>query len=188
MWYPSGVHWVIVSILLAACGRVGFEPLDGRSGGGDGSSSDGGGDDGGDGGTDGGTVPCSLGAPTCPRAGGLILGVGSSLMEGNSIASYGSGMQGSCGGANADEYTLEVTAQQAGTLHVTTADSSFDTVLYVRTSCTGAELACNDDAGGGLKTSELSLAVAAGQTVVVVVDGQNQCGRYLLLLELLDPS
>jgi hypothetical protein len=64
------------------------------------------------------------------------------------------------------------TAPAAGSYTFDTFGSGFDTVIHVHNaSCTGAELGCNDD--GASEQSEVTLTLAAGQTVVVVVDGFN---------------
>src|SRR5262249_56560589 len=64
--------------------------------------------------------------------------------------------------------------------------TNFDTVLYVRSgSCTGAEMACNDDAcaiaGGTSHGSRVTPTVTAGQPVAIVVDGfRGLAGSYSL--------
>lgn len=78
--------------------------------------------------------------------------------------------EGSCAGRGR-ELAFEWTAPFAGEWVFDTEGSSFDTVLYVRDGCGGAELGCNDDVRGGTVTSRLTLTLAACQTVVVYVDG-----------------
>jgi hypothetical protein len=70
----------------------------------------------------------------------------------------------------ASDLAWEFTAPAAANYRFDTAGSTFDTVLTVLDGCGGAELACNDNAGGGVQ-SGVQVALAAGQTVVVVVDG-----------------
>ena len=66
------------------------------------------------------------------------------------------------------------TAPVSGTWRFDTSGSGFDTVLSVLAGCgTGQALACNDDVGGGDRSSALELELAAGTTVSVVVDGYN---------------
>ena len=69
--------------------------------------------------------------------------------------------------------------------------TSFDTALYVRSgSCQGTQVACNDDtAGCGTSepndhhASRATLAVTAGQTYFIVVDGYNGAsGNYTLTI------
>jgi hypothetical protein len=80
---------------------------------------------------------------------------------------------GGFGGTNAPDASFLYTAPFAGSYTVDTAASSFDTVLYVRSNtCSGAELACNDDTGG-TRQSRVTLSLAAGQRVVIVVDGYS---------------
>ena len=71
------------------------------------------------------------------------------------------------------------TAPASGTLRVTTVDpiDVFDTVVYVRDSCSGADLACNDDTAMGVLPSTLTLPVVLGQTVLLVVDGYGAANR-----------
>jgi hypothetical protein len=82
---------------------------------------------------------------------------------------------------------LDWTAPASGMYTFSTAGSGFDTVLYVLGSCDGpdATLACNDDAGGGYQ-SELTLGVAEGEQVVVVIgafDARYDGGAYTLTIE-----
>ena len=68
------------------------------------------------------------------------------------------------------------TAPSAGTLRVSTAGSTFDTVLGVYTGAAVNALtqrAANDDVGGGTRTSEVSLAVTAGTSYFIAVDGYH---------------
>ncbi len=77
----------------------------------------------------------------------------------------------SCANSNAPDMAVQFTAPSAGTYIFETAGSDFDTVLYARPGCFGAELACNDDGNGLGLQSRLVLDLAANETVVVVVDG-----------------
>lgn len=61
------------------------------------------------------------------------------------------------------------TAPAADTYVFNTLSSMYDTVLHVRDLACG-ELACNDDAGGSVG-SQVLVQLAAGQQVLVVVDG-----------------
>ncbi|MDY0062727.1 MAG: hypothetical protein RBU45_23155, partial [Myxococcota bacterium] len=68
------------------------------------------------------------------------------------------------------EWTGRWTAPADGLYLFSTRDSPRDTVLALLTpACDGVELACSDDEGPGL-TSELRVRVAAGQTLVVIVE------------------
>src|SRR5262249_32317924 len=57
----------------------------------------------------------------------------------------------------------------------------FDTLLYVRQTCMGAELACNDDAPGHGMQSQVSVSLTQGEMVVIVVDAYGRdAGDYML--------
>jgi len=84
-----------------------------------------------------------------------------------------SALSGSCGGGAAPERTFLWRAPRAGAYTFDTAGSSFDTLLHVRDGgCLGRELACNDDTlNGVVQRSTVTLELAAGQAVAVIVDG-----------------
>src|SRR5262249_35638915 len=73
-------------------------------------------------------------------------------------------------------------APATGLYTIDTLGSQFDTVLYVRANtCSGGELACNDDAGDGSLQSQLEVSLLAGQSIVIVVDGfGTQRGHFNL--------
>lgn len=76
----------------------------------------------------------------------------------------------SCGDPGSPEATYSFTAPADGTYSFDTFGSNFDTVLHIHDGdCSGPELGCDDDTGGG--QSQVTLTLAAGQTVVIVVDG-----------------
>ncbi|WP_437636264.1 MXAN_6577-like cysteine-rich protein [Sorangium sp. So ce854] len=82
-------------------------------------------------------------------------------------------MNSTCGGAGASEVTYAFTAPSAGTYIFDTFGSSFNTVLYARdVDCSGAVLKCNGDAGGGVQ-SRLTMDLAEGQTILLVIDGSS---------------
>ncbi len=85
----------------------------------------------------------------------------------------GNGRGGGMGGTGARDIAFRFTAPEAGLYEVTTMGSSFDTLLSIRADCDGAELACNDDIGGGNVASSLTIPLEACQTVLIVVDGYN---------------
>jgi len=74
------------------------------------------------------------------------------------------------GGADA---MYQFTAMAAGTYVFDTAGSSIDTILSILDGCGGMELDCNDDVGGGPVTSEITIMLAAGQSVIIVVEGYS---------------
>ncbi|MBI1817100.1 MAG: hypothetical protein HYR72_19160 [Deltaproteobacteria bacterium] len=111
-------------------------------------------------------------APTCPES-----DLGNS---GRAAASGATGrglnaMSGSCGGTYAPERSFIYTAPVADTYVIDTMGSEFAPVVYVRdAACDGAEIAC-DSSGLGML-----VPLAAGQSVVIVVDGQYSSGDFVL--------
>lgn len=113
--------------------------------------------------------PCTV-LDGCPAGNCLVLDVPLPLFRGGSTVGGESVFAGSCGGASAAEKTFLYTAPATGTYSIDTGGSAFDTVLYVREgSCSGTELACNDDANG--VSSRVTVSLAAGERVAIVVDG-----------------
>ncbi|KYF68777.1 MXAN_6577-like cysteine-rich protein [Sorangium cellulosum] len=95
----------------------------------------------------------------------------------------------SCGGADAPEVLYSFTAPEAGTYTFDTHDSAYDTVLAVfDRGCSGEEeeeIACSDDAlpvGEWFPvTSELTVSLEAGQSILIQVDGyDHEAGPYAL--------
>ena len=127
-------------------------------------------------------------APLCP-----LYDLGSDLPVSISGSTYSmpNTMGGaSCGGGGngARDASYRWTAPVAGEYIVDTSGSGLNTVLYVRDgSCSGAELACNDDSGGGGQ-SRVTVSLAAAQTVVIVVDGTDgTSGDYKLHISAVPP-
>lgn len=77
----------------------------------------------------------------------------------------------SCVRSTAPEAVWRFTPPDSGLVCVTTAGSTYDTVLSARSSCGGAgtDLACNDDTDG--LTSQVQVSVTAGVDVFFLVDG-----------------
>src|SRR6185369_15075191 len=112
--------------------------------------------------------------------------------EGGTLTGTTSGastLAGSCGTSGVSpEKVFRWTAPRTGTATLRTCGNStnYDSVLYVRQgTCTGSEVACNDDTcdvnGLTHKGSRLSVAVTAGRTYYVTVDGYNGArGNYAL--------
>ncbi|MEZ4240653.1 MAG: hypothetical protein R3F59_31780 [Myxococcota bacterium] len=73
-------------------------------------------------------------------------------------------------------------APHAGRYAFDTRGSAFDTVLTVLDGCDGDELACNDDLDDDDTDSEVLVTLAAGQQVVVVVDGYDDVSAGLFAL------
>lgn len=77
------------------------------------------------------------------------------------------------------------TAPFSGTFEFSTEGSEFDTLLSVRLgTCSGPELACNDDittAEGGSGLSRVRVALSVGQSVVLVVAGKSTASGHFVL-------
>ncbi len=88
------------------------------------------------------------------------------------VASTGATFFASCARSGRDALIVW-TATVGGSYTIDTNGSAYDTVLHVRDGrCAGAEIACDDDGGDGY-LSEVTLELAAGQTVTIVVSGFN---------------
>ena len=122
-------------------------------------------------------LPYTCNAPfVIPAQGGVV-----SSATGGGSGNLGGGCAAS---ATSPEQVFQWTPTASGTATIDTCNgsTSFDTVLYVRsgTCASGSQLACADDAPGCGTTepndhhaSRVTLAVTAGQTYFIVVDGYN---------------
>ena len=90
----------------------------------------------------------------------------------------------SCGDAlhRSPEATFWWSPPYAGSFNFSTAQSSFDTVLFILDGdCEGSEVGCSDDVGQGVLTSSVQINLTAGQTIFIVIDGYNgESGSYRL--------
>lgn len=85
-----------------------------------------------------------------------------------------------CVSADAPETIFALTATRTGIYTFDTFGSGFDTILYVLSGeCLGEVLGCNDDIDDSVQ-SRLEVALSAGQTVSVVLDGFNTSGDWVL--------
>jgi cysteine-rich repeat protein len=96
---------------------------------------------------------------------------------------------GSCGGGGVENVHVYRTPARADvTISTVDPTTTFDTVLYVRATCAGSELACNDN-GGSANRSVLTLVdVAAATDLFIFVDGPgfsaSHYGPYALVVTL----
>ncbi|MBX7080257.1 MAG: hypothetical protein K1X88_13765 [Nannocystaceae bacterium] len=91
---------------------------------------------------------------------------------------------GSCGGDFSPDSLYLFTAPQDGLYQFDTFGSPLDTVVYLRDGgCGGPELDCNDDVTPGNADSRVVEGLAAGQQVMVAVDG-NGIGAYTFNVDL----
>lgn len=90
-----------------------------------------------------------------------------------------------CGRGGSPERVFAFTAQGNGLLTASTADSGYDTVLYVRTACDdpASEIACSDDRGVFDTSSSVTFNVENGRTYYLFVDGYDGGGDFWLHLE-----
>jgi hypothetical protein len=113
----------------------------------------------------------------CPLA-----SLGSNLPETMSGATdnLGNILSPTCGDPGSPEATYGFIAPADGMYTFDTLGSTFDTVLHIHDGdCFGPELGCNDDTMG--EQSVVTLDLAAGQAVVVAVDGfGGVAGDYTL--------
>ncbi len=99
-------------------------------------------------------------------------GTGTPVTDANDVPNAGAldDTQGTCTASVGEDVAYAWIAPATGTFQFDTFNSNYDTVLYVLDGCGGAELGCNDQAGG-TDQSSLTLPVTAGVPYVVVVDG-----------------
>ena len=116
-------------------------------------------------------------AATCPQ---LDFGSGlGQLIYAGTTANASNDHSGSCGFSHdsAPELAGTWTAPHDGQFEFTTEGSSFNTLLYIRdggSTCSGAELACNDNHMIGPTWSKTSpITLSSGQTVTIFIDGRH---------------
>ncbi len=121
-----------------------------------------------------------LGGGLCPDA-----DLGSAIPNGTSgdTSDGDNTVAGTCGGFTQADDTYLFTATQDGLYTFDTLGATYDTVLFVRDGdCDGVELGCNDDYSF-FEQSQVAVTLAAGQTVMVAVDGGTQSGTYDLAID-----
>lgn len=158
------VYRAALLLVVMACGRVAFDPLD-QGGGPDGGSTHDGTPH--DGASLDGRPPD--GPPAACACADAMITVNHTSATGHGFTALADrGLAGSCGGSGAAEAILEIRAQVAGTYTVRMAQAG-PTTLYVRDGCcAGPELDCT--------TSPMTVRVfqlAAGQSIVAIADGMS---------------
>jgi len=132
-----------------------------------------------------GTPACSV----CPDA-GLGGMTGDAVATGSTVGRANSQTASCAASARSPDIAYSWTAPTTGRWTIDTIGSDFDTALHVRSgSCTGAELACDDDSGPSTQ-SMVRLGLMAGQTVVIIVDGwgASSSGNYVLNINMTVPE
>ncbi len=129
------------------------------------------------------TLSISLGATaTCPTL--VLPSTVPQVVSGSTVGGANQFTPG-CVTSQSPEQTLQFTAPTTKTYTLDTFGSNYDTTLYVLGgTCSGSQLACDDDIPGSVQ-SQLSVALTAGQTVTIVVDGfgQMSAGSYQLHIQ-----
>ncbi|MBN8610498.1 MAG: hypothetical protein J0L92_07940 [Deltaproteobacteria bacterium] len=120
-------------------------------------------------------------ASMCPEPGAAWMGLGT-FMGTTTLGGNDSNPDATCFPDGMIPDTLEISPERAyrwvapgaGTFVFDTVGTEHDTILYVRSSCTGAFVACNDDIDtemGNIASRVSVTATMAGQEFIVVVDG-----------------
>lgn len=166
----------MIAGLALGCGRVGFDPLGTPGNPADGavvsdsvtSTSD--------------AVPFDAPVAACADR-----DLGSDVGEVASGSTAGQGDDYSmCAGGASPDVTYSWVAPATGTFRIdlcSSPDLLFDSSLLVLTdSCTGTQVACNDDSCGNSFHASVSVTATAGALYVIVVDGSggSEQGQYVL--------
>ena len=127
------------------------------------------------------TITPSPANDTC--AGATTIGGAGGVFNGSTLGA-GNELTGGCGGADGADVVYTFTLGAASDVFVTTVGSAIDTVVYLRATCTGADLGCQDDHRAPLSTGAVLQAdnLAAG-TYYLIVDGKNAAARGNYRLE-----
>jgi hypothetical protein len=171
-------------VLVAACGRIGFDPT-GPAG--DSSASDA---PLGDGAAGDGTADSATDAPVDTMVASCAdMDLGSAL--GPSVASGNTGSTGddynACAGGGSPDLSFRWVAPATATFRIDLCGSNivWDSALTVRSaSCTGAQLACDDDSCMTSLHARINLSATAGSTYIIIVDGSGggESGTYQLAI------
>jgi hypothetical protein len=170
------MRWVWCAALIA-CGRVGFDQPGGKDGRGpnaDASFFD---------------APGTMSLDAAPPPDGVAASC-ANFDLGSALGAVATGnttghpdTYHTCNGQGSPDVSYAWTAPAAGTYTIDTCggpDQSLDTTLTVLNGdCTGTRLACDDD-GCGTFLSRAHVTLTAGQLVIIVVDGDDDMGRYTL--------
>jgi hypothetical protein len=109
--------------------------------------------------------------------------IGNNVVQGNGCSATNVSTP-SCSSSNAPDVSFTWTAPSAGTFTFTTAGSNYDTILQVQDATTSNPLGCNDDANSSTFQSSLTLTLAVGQRIKLIIDGYStRCGDYALNIQ-----
>jgi len=105
--------------------------------------------------------------------------VGGSIQAFGRLEDFTSPHTPSCGGGSG-EYRVEFENINQPITARFRVDAEFDTLLYaLEGGCGGQELACENNNGGS--NEELIISLAAGQGVIIVVEGLYECGSVTVI-------
>jgi len=129
---------------------------------------------------------CTCANTVCGLCPDSITDVGSTVPQtiSGSTGSESDHMSAPCGSSGGYDKTYRFTAPAAATYTMSLCNSSYDTVLYVYDmSC--SSLACDDDSCAVGLQSQLSVALAAAQQVLIIVDGYDdfESGPFTLTIQ-----
>jgi len=96
--------------------------------------------------------------------------IGPAVAAGNTLGSDND-LDPSCGAGNANDEVIAFTAPLAAQYTFNTDGSNYDTVMALFSDC-ATQLACDDDSGVGTQ-SQIVRNLAAGEVVLILVDGFN---------------
>lgn len=121
---------------------------------------------------------CGVSSGTCAD---YECGSGAPVSFTGSTVGAANSRTGTCGITAGPDIAMRWTPTVSRSYTIDTFGSNFDTVLYVEDSTCQTSLICNDDSGGTLQSS-VTVSLAAGQAVIIVVDGfgSGSSGSYVL--------
>jgi hypothetical protein len=94
-----------------------------------------------------------------------------------------------CANGGGADHIIRWVAPSDGSYRFDTVGSNYDTSLAIYTNCMSWEIACNDDAADGVLDSRVVLDVAAGDLLLLAVDGYAaSTGDWVLNINLDGPG
>src|SRR5262245_61369906 len=115
------------------------------------------------------SIDCGICPTTCPEV--TLPSPTPQSLTGNTVGATNDMSGATCGGGGnlAPDRTYQFTPAESGQYSFDTFGSAYDTVIYLRSSCTGTELACNDDTPGFGTDSRVQVMLTAGSPIIIVV-------------------
>ncbi|MBN1756574.1 hypothetical protein JW877_10250, partial [bacterium] len=84
-----------------------------------------------------------------------------------------------CALRSTEDHIYQVTIPSDGSWKFSLCGSSYDTYIFIGTTCCGQEIGYNDDDCGGTLQSSFTTTISAG-TYYVTIEGYSSCGSYIL--------